>query len=444
MNDRRHRVNSALLAIVAEGFVSRLSFGLISFALPLYALRLGLSLTEIGLLASLNLGVAIVLKPAMGWVADTYGLKTTFTAAIVLRSVVSLLLIFATVPWQLFAIRALHGVSIGMRDPSVNALIADLGGKKAIASSFAWYQTAKTVAGAVGKALAGVLLTLAASQFPPVFAVAFVLSILPLIVVSRYVHEESTTTNDAIAAAVAREEAAEPSVKHHTITAPVQPRASSTLSFTILGFSISATAYMMTNLFPILATEYAGLSEAQAGMIYLIGALVALSGPVWGWLSDHVSDKLVLSVRSIANVLSSVLYLIAPTFIGFTAGRALDDAGKAAFRPAWGALMAHAASFDRKRRARTMSYMSAGEDAGEMVGPVVAGFLWSMWGIPVVLGARVVLAVVAEIYTISLTRSMNKDSKHPLRWRGIHRTSLPAPNESDQRTPRPHAGTREV
>ena len=35
----------ALLAIVAEGFFSRLSFGLLTFALPLYAVReLGMSL----------------------------------------------------------------------------------------------------------------------------------------------------------------------------------------------------------------------------------------------------------------------------------------------------------------------------------------------------------------------------------------------------------------
>jgi MFS family permease len=85
MRERLRGLNYTLIAIVAEGFLSRLSFGLISFALPLYAYRIGLSLTEVGFLASLNVAVALALKPAMGWVADRVGLKRSFTFAIGLR-----------------------------------------------------------------------------------------------------------------------------------------------------------------------------------------------------------------------------------------------------------------------------------------------------------------------------------------------------------------------
>src|SRR5205809_3851604 len=92
--------NPALLTIVAEGFLSRLSFGLISFALPLYAYHLGMKLSEIGILASINLVVALALKPAMRVVADRFGLKRSFAAATSLRSIVSLALAFVTSPWQ--------------------------------------------------------------------------------------------------------------------------------------------------------------------------------------------------------------------------------------------------------------------------------------------------------------------------------------------------------
>src|SRR5687767_12320987 len=108
---RERQNNLSLLAIVAEGFLSRLSFGLVSFALPLYAYQLGFSLAEIGLLASLNLAVALALKPLMGWVADRFGLKRSFLASIGLRSIVALFLSFAVVPWQLYAIRMVHGIS---------------------------------------------------------------------------------------------------------------------------------------------------------------------------------------------------------------------------------------------------------------------------------------------------------------------------------------------
>jgi MFS family permease len=392
------RVDPALAAIVAEGFFSRLSFGLISFALPLYAYQeLGLSLTAIGFLASLNLGVAIVLKPFMGSIADRVGMKPSFTVAIALRSVVSLLLVFATLPWQLFAIRGVHGVSIALRDPSANVILAEQGGKKAVASAFAWYQTAKSLAGTLGKAGAGVLLAVTASSFSAVFAIAFLLSALPVVIVARFVREPKVDDAPAAAVREAEEEA-------RRAEAP-PPR---TLRFAGVGFLISGTAYMLANLFPILAVEYAGLTTAQAGLVYLIAPVVILTGPFFGWLSDNVSRKLVLSLRSVANVGSSVLYLVAPTFAGVAVARAVDDLGKAAFRPAWGALMAQVAAFDGRRRARMMGSMSAGEDAGEFAGPILAGFLWSTWGVPVLLAVRIALAVVTEIYTLVVTASLER------------------------------------
>lgn len=421
---RRRRVDPALLAIVGEGFFSRLSFGLISFALPLYAYRMGLSLSAIGFLLSLNLVVAIALKPVLGAAADRFGRKLGFTAAIVLRSIVSLLLVFATVPWHLFATRSVHGISIAMRDPVANTLIAEHGGKDAIASAFAWYQTAKSLAGILGKSAAGILLALTASNFSIVFGVAFVLSIIPVFLVVRFVSDEGS----APASARSRTSVAPHGVthdvfadrsfrnRHRTERMGVEPEREEAVAgarpplfrFAGLGFLISGTAYMLSNLFPILAIEYAGLSEAQAGLVYSLSAVVVLAGPVFGWLSDNVSRKLVLSVRSAANILSSVIYLVAPTFAGMALGRAVDDLGKAAFRPAWGALMAHVSAYDRKRRARTMGYLSSGEDAGEVAGPIAAGLIWSTWGVPALLIVRIAVAVVAEIYTIVLAGSLGR------------------------------------
>ncbi|HEY6100691.1 MAG TPA: MFS transporter, partial [Anaeromyxobacter sp.] len=143
----RRGADLALLAIVGEGLFSRLAFGVLGFALPLYARRLGLSLTEIGVLLSLNSAVAIGLKPVLGFAADRFGPKRTLVVAVALRSVVSLLLVFAAAPWQLFAIRALYGVSMALRDPAASVLVAERGGRRGVASAFAWYQTARTAAG---------------------------------------------------------------------------------------------------------------------------------------------------------------------------------------------------------------------------------------------------------------------------------------------------------
>jgi MFS family permease len=390
----KNRARFALLAIIAEGLFSRLSFGIIGFALPLYARHLGLSYAQIGVLVSLNSAVALLFKPLLGWVGDRFGLKRTFVTSIAMRSLVSLLLAFAAGPWALYAIRSLYGVSMSLRDPSANGLIAELGGNKSIASAFAWYQTARQVANSVSKAFAGILLAFTASSYPVVFVVAFALSLLPVILVMFLVDEPAS--HHAVPEV-------ESTAAQETATAP---KKTSVLPFVGFGFLVAGTAEMLSGLFPVIATEYGHLTKAQAGIIYTVSTLIAIfSGPVFGWLSDHVSRKLTLVVRSIANTFSSALYLIAPTYFGIGAARAIDDMGKAAFRPAWGALMAQISGADKRNRARTMSWLSMGEDAGGVAAPLLAGFLWNTWGIAALMGARILLAIVTEAYAFAIERT---------------------------------------
>jgi MFS family permease len=398
---RRRPLNGerVLLAIVAEGFLSRLSFGVINVALPLYAVNeLGMSFSEVGLLISLNTMVAIVCKPGMGALADRFGLKLSLNIAVALRSVVTVLLAVATVPWQVFGARSVHGVSIALRDPVVGALIAEHGGKKRLARSFAWYQTAKSVAGNAGKALAPMLLVATSNDFTFVYLVAFALSALPIAVVALYVRDPLPGSRCSAVNVAAQEKQ-----ERKAAEAGANVSKPAIASFMGLGFLVSATANMLSGLFPLIVTEYAGLSPAVLSITYLVGTAAAFTGPAFGWLSDHIGNKVVLSLRSAANILSSVLYIVAPGVVGICVGKALDDMGKAAFKPAWGAMMARLSNMDKRRRARMFGYMTAGEDAGEIAAPIAAGLLATGWGIPVMLGARIGLAAFTEVYTVVVT-----------------------------------------
>ena len=99
----------------------------------------------------------------------------------------------------------------------------------------------------------------------------------------------------------------------------------------------------------------------------------------------------------------------------------LDDLGKAAFSPSWGALMAHVSSFDRRRRARVMSYVEMGEDAAGVVAPIVAGALAGWRGFTAMLLARAALAVAAELYAVSI---MHRRPSHAARWGRASRTAV--------------------
>lgn len=403
-----------LFALVCEGFFSRLAFGLLSFALPLYGRSLRLSLAAIGMLASLATIVSLVLKPVLGGLADRLGLRRTLLLALTLRSVLSLGYAWVTVPGELYAVCSVHGVSDAMRDPAVHALIAENGSSKAMASAFAWYQTAKSTAGAVGKSVAGVLLGLAAGGFGLTFGVAFGLSLLPALAVLLLVPRDSAVTRTTSAVEVTS-----------TRGTPRPPVA----RYAWLGFLVAGTSSMLTTLFPILATEYAGLTVAQAGLLYLVTPLLALTGPVWGRLSDRASRRLVVSLRGVANTASALVYLFTPNLAGVWVGKSLDDLGKAAFRPAWGSLMADISAQDRSKRARIMGYLTAGEDAGDIAAPIVAGLLWTAFGVPAVLLTRVGLALAAEGYMLWLEhrRPPDRRRRRPLAHRLRHRVPARVP-----------------
>lgn len=406
----RH-LTTPLGTVVTEGFVSRLAFGIVSFALPLYASSLGMSLAVIGLLLSANLAVAIALKPLAGTLVDRMGVRRAYITAVALRTIAILLLVVSSSPWQLFAVRSLHGVAIALRDPAAASVLSGLGGKQAVARRFAWYQTAKTVAGAAGRFTAGVLITVLVGVYAWVFLTAAILSLLPILLILWRLRGPAL-------AGLARAPDAPKSAAPRGSLRRLTPLAG-------LGFLASGTAHLMTSLLPIFAVEYAGLPAAAAGGIYVITAGIALSGPFWGWLADRGNTRLVLGMRALGNIASSGIWLLSPTYAGLLAGKTADDIGKAAFRPAWGAMMAKAAEQDPPRRAATLSRLSAAEDLGEATGPILAGLIWTLWGIPAVLGVRIGLAVLTELYTLGLHHRF-QGPRERRRHKSSHRLQRPA------------------
>jgi len=388
-------VQPTMIALVAEGFLTRLGFGMIGFALPLYALSLGTSIAKIGLLYVLSTIVSLAMKPAMGWLADRVGRKRILVGAVLLRCLVGLLLVFATLPWQLFAIRGLQGAMTAAREPSIMALLAEHGSKKRMASAFAWYATARDLGRSLGYGAAGLLITYLGFWW--VFLLAFACSCAALFTVLRYVEERKTAEPKEI-------------MKHARLFTEEKPAAGirpRLFRYAGFGLLVTLTAEMMRGLFPVVATQYAHLSEADAGIAASAASIaILIGGPLFGWFADRGNRNLVLSLRSFANAGSCVLYMLFPNFTGFLAGRTLDDMGKAAFRPAWGSMLVEISEHDEKTRAQTMAILDTTSDVGEILGPILAGLLISAFGIPGMLAVRIVLALVTEAQAYMLFRKI--------------------------------------
>jgi hypothetical protein len=99
----------AVATVIAEGFLGRLAFGMVSFALPLYAYSLGLSVGEIGLLVSLRTVLVLPLKPVAAGSRTVSGVRTVYTLGALARVVAAAVLLVSGGFWGLALVRVLQG-----------------------------------------------------------------------------------------------------------------------------------------------------------------------------------------------------------------------------------------------------------------------------------------------------------------------------------------------
>ena len=234
-----------------------------------------------------------------------------------------------------------------------------------------------------------------------IFIVSTVLSLLSLVLVAVFIKEKKKE----------KKEKKEKSGDDETLAA--QPEQPNVWAFALLGTALTAPAYMVTGeFFTILAVKLE-ITPAALGWIKLVSetAVPLLFGPFFGWLADRIGAGKVIALRSLANLATSVLFWIVPSFAGTALlgvmmglARAVDEIGKAAFKPTWGAIAAKVSSFNLSRRSRTMGILEGGVDASDLAFPVLAGVMLQYLSLGPLMLVRGALAIVAEIYGFVLMR----------------------------------------
>ncbi len=178
-------------------------------------------------------------------------------------------------------------------------------------------------------------------------------------------------------------------------------------SFALLGAALTAPAYMVTGeFFTVLAVKL-DVTPGALGWIKVVSETLVplLFGPFFGWLADRIGAGKVIALRSIANLATSALFWIVPWFAGTALlgvmmglARGIDEIGKAAFKPTWGAIAAKVSSFNLSSRSKTMGILEGGVDASDLTFPVLAGVMLQYLSLGPLMLVRAVLALVAELY----------------------------------------------
>lgn len=183
--------------------------------------------------------------------------------------------------------------------------------------------------------------------------------------------------------------------------------------FALLGAALTAPAYMVTGEFFVVLAVKLEVTPGALGWIKIVAETIIplIFGPSFGWLADRIGAGKVIALRSIANLATSALFWITPWFAGTALlgvmmglARGVDEIGKAAFKPTWGAIAAKVSSFNLSTRSKTMGIMEGGVDASDLTFPVLAGLLLQYFSLGVLMAVRAVLAIAAEVYAYLLMR----------------------------------------
>lgn len=385
------REQPAVRAVVVEGFFTRLGFGIVTLYLPLYALELGMSLTEVGLLVGAKALIVPAVKPVMGIIVDRFGARRGYLAAVALRFLGAVLLLFAASPAALLGVRFVQGAASAARDPASVTVLAKQA-RERLGRTFSAAIGAKDLGNISAGLVGGAVLALSGGRFPLLWAVVAVLAALPVLAVWRWV-PAGLPASPAAPTPAAVEVASDAGAAAASVLRDPRLR-----RIAALGAFTGLTAHLFHGLFQVYAAEVAGLSAGTIGAVYSLSIVtLLLVGPVAGWVADRFGTGPLAGVRGVANALSSMIFLAAPSLPGVVAGRVVDDAGKAAFRPAWGALVAGAARDAGPRGGRVAAGLDTALSLGEALGPLIAGLLWDTFGIAVFLTVRAVLGVGTEL-----------------------------------------------
>jgi eukaryotic-like serine/threonine-protein kinase len=234
-----------------------------------------------------------------------------------------------------------------------------------------------------------------------IFIISTVLSALSLILVAVFIREK-------------KEKKKEKGGKVRSIGGIDAPQEEPNVwSFALLGTLLTAPAYMVTGEFFIILAVKMEVTSLALGWIKILAETLTplFFGPLFGWLADRIGAGKVIAMRSVANLFTSVLFWIVPSFagtalLGIVMGlaRGIDEIGKAAFKPTWGAIAAKVSSFNLARRSRTMGIMEGGVDASDLAFPLIAGAMLQYLSLGPLMLVRGILALVAEVYGYFLMR----------------------------------------
>lgn len=374
----------SLLALTcALAFASYFATSLRLPVMPLFAVSLGATTSEVGFINSSFLLMCGLLALPLGILGDRWGRRRIINLGLIIAAAGSLLLYWSRSPRELIAIYLIFGVGLAMIGPSLMAQVADISPASHLGRAYGWYTTAIYTAMSLGPAVGGILaeflgyrvifFIVALAMFALVAPVSLFLPARPPTAGHEWRHLWTTLAAEG---------------GHNR---PLQGCWAITLgSCTALG--------VFFTFFPLYALQF-GLNAGEIGVIFAGQALInALSRIPLGRISDR-TDKTTLSLWGFLG-LSLVLlgFVFCQQFLPFLLLAMLSGAVQGVGFTPLGALISEVVP--PEARGLAMGGYNTAIYLGMMLGSAAMGPFISTWGFEAgfVAAAVINLGGVAGLY----------------------------------------------
>jgi len=332
--------------------------------LPLFLYELGVGEDAVdgwaGVVHSSAFLVGAVMAPLWGSVADRYGRKKMVIRAGLSLAVIYALIAFVRNPWELVAVRMMHGF-VGGFVPASMAIVASVAPKEKMGWSLGMMQ-ASTMSGSIlGPALGGLLAAWFGQRMSFVAAavVIFAATVAVIFAVKEgkpAVRPPRTKIRDDVKSALGN-------------------RTLLVLLLLLVGFQLS---YNMIQ--PLLTLHIADLQGGVANAALTSGVVFALIGlagivasPLWGKLGGRRGYGGVLAFCLIASGVTVALQFFVTDLYVFTSVQFAFGLFMAGIAPAVNTLMVQ--NTPEQFRGRSFGLTTSANQTGAMIGPLIGGGL---------------------------------------------------------------------
>ncbi|HWK47544.1 MAG TPA: DHA2 family efflux MFS transporter permease subunit [Stellaceae bacterium] len=180
------------LVVACAFFMENLDSSIIATSIPQIAHSLGVGPLQLNVAITSYLLSLAVFIPISGWMADRFGTRTVFCAAIVLFTLGSALCGFSQNLWQLVLTRILQGVGGAMTTPVGRLMLLKSFPKSRLVTAMSYVTVPALVGPALGPLLGGLITTYASWRW--IFYINIPIGMLGILLAARYFENYRSAT----------------------------------------------------------------------------------------------------------------------------------------------------------------------------------------------------------------------------------------------------------